>query len=181
MKQSLFALLLLGCVSPFLFGKADVPKADRVANQNRYCCWATIETACRHQGIRAGYGLMESRRHDPDYVMPDGTVIPRNYGFDEVVEQKLKALGIHYVMHPSKKKDEDGIKMIRDAVNRGHGAVVFLWDGYPTTREAHAILIIDWREDSYDYIDSNKPSAIFQGPREWFLEQWTGFVLTVEK
>lgn len=177
-----FATLLVLMASSALFGRANIALKNRVPNQYPgYCSWACIEMLCRHENIKAGYGLVEARKKDPGLIQSDGTYLAPNFGTDETVMAKLDELRIKYVLHPSNNKKDDGIEQIKDAVKNGHGAVVSFLHGLPTTNECHAVVIVDWREDSYDYIDPNKQNVLFEGTIEWFRDEWTGFVLTLEK
>jgi|SRR6185312_1105195 len=184
MQRFLIALLTLGLITCAAFGDAKIPVKDRVHNTpwpTGYCAWAAIETVCRHQGVKAGYDLVEKRKLDPNYVYPDGTVLARNFGADAPIIAKLKELGIKYEMNPTDKTNKAGIDLIKKTVRSGYGAVVAVKCGLPTTPEAHALTVVDMNDKTVEYIDSNDPERIYVGSMKWFEEQWNGFVLVVEK
>ena len=179
--KTLSALLLFFLTSP-VWAEVYIPVKYRIENENPgYCTWASIETVCRHQKVKAGYGLKNARKLDKDFVLPWGEVVPKNFGRDEPVRAKLDSLGIRYTMHPSLVRDEEGIRQIKGAVSSGKGAIVAMWQGWPTTGECHVITIIDFNEDDYVYIDSNDVGKNYRGSRRWFETFWTGFVLTIEE
>jgi hypothetical protein len=182
MKRFFAALILLSLSASLVFGKARIRVADRVPNQDPgYCAWACIEMLCRHQGIKAGYGLVESRKKDPDETLLDGTFVPHNLGTDPTIRRKLDSLHIRYHMHPSLVKDQAGIDLIMKTVKEGRGVLVVFYHGEPTTRGCHAVIITDWGENTYDFLDPNNIKVIYEGTHEWFLQEWTGFVLTIDK
>src|SRR5690348_15375838 len=110
-RFALLVLVLLASVSTAL-AEAKIPIKDRVRNQPPgYCAFAALETLCRHQHIKAGYGLLESRKLDPDEITWDGRFIGRNEGTDWAIEGKLKELGIRYEMNHTFHKDRAGLRM----------------------------------------------------------------------
>ena len=182
MRRFLFALTILVLTSSSVLADAKIPVYQRIKNQPPgYCCWASIETLCRHQGIKAGYDLLEKRKLDDDYMMPDGKIIPKNIGYDDPVAWKLNKLGIKYKMNATFSPNKAGVAQIKKAVDSGKGAVVTVYHGYPTTPECHCVTVVAMNDKEYEYIDSNDPGTIYVGSMEFFFSEWTGFVLTVEK
>lgn len=162
--------------------EAGIPIKYRVKNQwPGYCCWASIETVCRHQGIEAGYNLVEKRKLDNDYITWDGRIIAKNYGADDPIADKMKSLGIKFLMNPTSHTTKDAVLQIKKAVHEGKGAVIIVYHGLPTVNECHAVVVIDMNDKTYSYIDSNNPTAIYDGDISWFWQEWTGFVLTLSK
>ena len=176
------ALLCTLCSNYCLYSAVTIPVENRIANESPgYCVWASIETLCRHQGIRVGYGLKEARKRDEDYVLPSGEVIAKNFGREEPVADKLQKLGIKYKMVPSGTRSDVGISLIKEAIKDGRGAVVAVWHGRPTCEECHAVVVIDFNEVNYEYVDSNDPTSTYVGTRKFFDAEFTGYVLTLER
>lgn len=178
-----FAPLFLLLFSTFAWADAYIPEKHRVKNEwPGYCSWASIETLCRHQKIKAGYGLKEARKLDPDFICPSGEIIPKNFGRDEPIGAKLDSLGIRYKMHPSGLIDEAGLEQILSAVSSGRGAIVAVSNGQPTTKlsETHVIVVLEFNDSEYLYFDSNDPGKNYRGSRAWFHSVWNGFVLTLD-
>lgn len=180
MKRCFSALLALSLFVSSIFGRADIPIKDRVPNQSPgYCAWASLETMCRHQGIREGYDLLEKRKLDPDRITPDGWFIPRNRGDDYSVEQKLIELGINYRMNLTGGSKEEGLKLLVETTQAGHGAMIGV-KKTPTCNGSHAIVVIDINSEEFEYIDSNRPGSIWVGKIDWLMWAWDGFVLAIE-
>lgn len=180
-RRLLVSLIFLLSCAPFSLGEAKIPAKDRVRNQQPgYCAWAALETVCRHQGIKAGYDLLEKRKLDPDLITWDGRIIRRSEGHDFSVAAKMQELGIAYQMNPTGAKTKEGLRLIVEATEAGHGAVVGLWHE-PVSGQHHAVVVVDINSETFDYIDSNSPGVIWSGSVDWFLWSWDGFVMTVDK
>lgn len=181
MKRALLTLATLLLFTPLLYSRAEISEKNRVRNQKPgYCAWASLETMCRHQQIKAGYDLVEKRKKDPDkYDYTTGQILWHNLGYDSEVESKLHDLKINFKMNRTHGNRQAGIDLIVHAVQNGHGAMVGLKcaPGCPT---AHAVTIIDINDQTFEYVDSNSPKETWVGSIDWFLWAWDGYVITVE-
>lgn len=181
MRQILLALAFLGLTATAVFGDAKIPIKLRVPNQHPgYCGWASLETMCRHQEVKAGYGLLEKRKLDADWVRLDGTISAKNFADDDVVAWKLKSLGIKYRMNHTFSNTKEGIDLIKLTVKEGRAAMVGVWHD-PLYHGHHAITVIDMDDENFSYIDSNDPKAEYEGSMRWLWQEWDGFVVTIEK
>lgn len=178
---SLVALLLITSVS---FADAYFPLETRVANVHPgYCGWATLEMMCRQQGIKAGFGLLEKRRHDKPFRDENGQWVHQGICDRYVIAEKLESLGIKYRMsygnfHSTR---EEGRKLIREAMKKGRGAFFAI--------PGHAMLLTAFEENGkFRYVDPNHAFhkmqdgslAEFRLPMSWFEEHWTGWTVVLE-
>lgn len=181
MRRFALSLVFLIFGASSVFSEANIPVKNRVHNQMPgYCAWASLETVCRHQKVKAGYDLVEKRKLDPDYWTWDGRFVGRNEGTDLAIEGKLKGLGIKFQMNPTWAKNRAGIRMMVKATEAGKGAVIGVWHD-PVWHGHHAIVVTDINEKTFKYIDSNHPDKIWEGSVDWLLQEWDGFVCVVEK
>lgn len=179
--SSLLVLFSFFTLAPCGLAEAKIPIKDRVPNQKPgYCAWASLETVCRHQGIKEGYDLVEKRKLDPDVITWCGEVLPKNLGYEWALEGKLQKLGVKYKINRTGWKNKEGLRLIISGVDSGRGAVVGVLDT-PTCKGPHAIVVIDFKKETFEYIDSNTPKVTWVGSVDWFLEKWDGLVLVLEK
>lgn len=189
MSTVIHATFHVACWLIWLLGEVFIPVNCRVPNPPPgYCAWSSIETLGNHLRIKQLYGLVESRKKDPDTVTGawklsleyglyyETEVIEKNAGTCDTIKEKLDGLGVRYVMQRDGGTDT---RLITDSINRNLGCVVGVWSGLPTCRGHHAIIVIDFNEKTYCYIDTNDCLSIYVGSRSWFDAYWDGFILVV--
>jgi len=172
--------IVLSCV-----GQVNIPYNCRVRNTPPgYCTWASLETLGNFLHILPLKNLVESRKKDPDRVVPrylNGLVWwyevrGRNWGDWYAVRDKLDSLRVKYTIQ---KPGESNLVPIEEAVSRKLGCVVTVNNGLPTCYGPHSILITNFSRTNYQYVDSNRIDIDIRGDIAWFYQEWDGTVITV--
>lgn len=154
----------------------DVPVDCQVANIEPGCClWASLETACYYQKIKAGYGLVLSKTQDP-WTIENGEWISPTLGTQLATTNKLRSLGISYRISMRADRNRE---VIREGLKSGRPVTIGVKSGEPTCGGYHAVLVtaFDEKNGTYTYIDSNLPWCEHRGSMEWFEYVWDGFAV----
>ena len=174
-------MVVMGLTVSSLLAEVKIAQKNRVPNQQPgYCAWASLETICRHQKVKAGYDLVEKRKLDPDYVRWNGEIILKHFGTDEAIAAKLEKLGIKYKMNHTKDNTQEGVNLIKKSVKNNKPALIGVWHD-PNFHQHHALTVVDMDEDNFVYIDPNLPQVEYEGTMKWFFQEWDGFVVVIEK
>lgn len=180
----LIATFLLTLFATFVDAGTTIYWEDRRANESPgYCAWACLETCCRHQQIRAGYHLLDLRKKDPAFVDEHGHVFPRNAGGDGALTEKLDALHIRFkIVHSGRGMTVHGMKLVRQAVSAGKGAVVAVYAAAPTTTECHAVIVTDIdNAGRATIVDPNNIDVDYTMPPGWLQQYGTGLVIVLDR
>jgi hypothetical protein len=183
LNRPLIPLLILA-LSASARAEAIIREEDRIANENPgYCLWASVETLARHNHVRALYGLLASRKTDPDVWewTPRGMHYRhRAEGRLDVLREKLANLGCQkYRIQVAGRRSTD---IIEAAVRAGRGCVVGIrLPGQGSTpAQSHAVVVTEFTESAVRYIDPNDVTHEHTVPRSWFAARWDGFVVCLD-
>ncbi len=181
-----------------LFAQLAISNKDKVANKSPgFCMWASIETLARTHKINKLYDLMERRAKESNakkkendkwvwepFVLVehgDGELIrtPNNIGNDWAVYRKLNEMEVKYKMQWSGTYKTE---IIDYAMSKQLGCV-FAVRGGALGKEspAHAMILTSFNDKEFTYVDPNDTEFTYRGTRQWFDQNWTGFVLVLEK
>lgn len=182
---SVFILILLSLSITLnsVYAEAVIQDECRATNiQPGYCGWCCIQTMSKHQKIKEGYNIVESRKSDPDFWY-NGILTNRGSATDEEFKNKLNTLKIKFKNLPTGSDFRSVLNFIKITTVHGQGCLVVVAQGLPTTPRCHAITVVDINEEEgwYRYIDSNDPIGLYQGQIEWLHYQATGYVLSIYK
>jgi len=173
-----------------LVGEVHIPTKCCVPNQSPgYCAWASLETLGNYLRIKPLYGLMESRKKDPPFVRRTWWVdfdgfhemlysIDNNYGAWDSIQEKLISLG---VKHKIQRNGVFNKTLIRESIRENLGCLVAVNSGLPTCDGSHGIIITDFSDTGYKYVDTNNINVDFYGTMQWFDRNWDGLVVVVYK
>jgi hypothetical protein len=166
-------ILVAGSCFPTELGAVELPVAARVENIGSYCTWASLDTLARANGIPRLCGVMEERRKQNE-SQPDP-------GYDDKIEEELKARGVRYELRPQWSYDRD----LLERYAAKHGVAVSLMAGNPWSIGCHTIVVTRydkvWVEfyDSSKPVDANKQPKIWRCGRTWFDQWWLGSSVVV--
>jgi hypothetical protein len=142
-----------------------------------------VETVARHNRVQVLYGLLDSRKGDPDVW--EGTPLgprlrPRAAGSSELLQEKFAALG--FVKYHIQMPGQMNTQLIEAAVRAGRGCVVGITlparGGAP--KRKHAVVAIELTQTEFRYIDPDDATRENSVPRRLFDAHWDGFVVTLD-
>jgi hypothetical protein len=170
MRHLFAALVSLLVVAGLALGDVDVPASAHVANRTQdgqgCCAYAAAEAAALCRGYKAR-GLLEcrirQRKAGHDYISFEGA------------DEALRQVGVDYVRRYWP-EDCSLIAWCERAVDAGKPAIIALaW----TRTEAHAVVLVMFRDDRVAYLDSNQPGRVCWMSRIELLSRWLGSALIV--
>jgi len=183
MKKFVLTLVALLSLCSNLAAEVWIDPLHQVKNRHPgYCCWCCLEMLGQRQNVPALKGLTDARAKDCDYVetqiIPTDfglqtirRVIPKNFGSEGAVRQKLDSLGVKYkITHWDREHLKQSVK--------GNGCVVFVRANEVMGGD-HAVILTNLSDDKFEYFDPNN-CGYWRGDLSWFYYYWSGVAVSIE-